>query len=391
MADDSARRQPPDWRRRIATLLQRSRAGIDRVAEVTWRRVTRRMGFGQPGHIAAYHGYGNQDSVWVTGRLLANRPFGGPRDDDNWWDNIRATYRRWESDEITGATVELSYAEHRADVVTDNEGYYSARFPRSAVRPDTYKVIARHRGERQVLNAEHWLALPDTDARLMVISDIDDTVIHTGITDLTTAAQLTFLNNAKTRKPLTGVAGLYQALTQAGGTQNPVFYVSNSAWNMYDLLRDFLDLNDLPKGPLLLRDLDLAKIIAGEENTHKRDRIEELIQRIPLPAILIGDSGQHDATLYAEIATRHPNRIRAIYIRDIDPGVDSRYDLKVDTLISEYADVPMVRVQDSNDIAAHLAQLGLLRRDALGAVTTETATDADRDTLPGQMKDQADR
>jgi phosphatidate phosphatase APP1 len=33
--------------------------------------------------------------------------------------------------------------------------------------------------------------------------------------------------------------------------------------------------------------------------------------------ILIGDSGQHDPELYAEVMEKHPGRVKAVYIREI--------------------------------------------------------------------------
>ena len=85
-----------------------------------------------------------------------------------------------------------------------------------------------------------------------VISDIDDTILHSSILDWKTAAQLTFLHNARTRKPLQGVSKLYQALQAGvdGKARNPVFYVSSSPWNLYDLLDDFIELNAIPFGPV---------------------------------------------------------------------------------------------------------------------------------------------
>jgi phosphatidate phosphatase APP1 len=36
-----------------------------------------------------------------------------------------------------------------------------------------------------------------------------------------------------------------------------------------------------------------------------------------LKFILIGDSGQHDAQLYAQLSESHPDRVLAVYIRDV--------------------------------------------------------------------------
>jgi phosphatidate phosphatase APP1 len=219
-------------------------------------------------------------------------------------------------------------------------------------------------------------------ARFGVISDIDDTVLESNITHWQTAAQLVFLHNAQTRKPLEGVAGLYQAFHRgaAGSAGNPIFYVSASPWNLYDLLEDFLDLNGIPQGPILLRDVDAnrASFRAESASLSKLEHIHRLIERYPaLNWVLMGDSGQIDADLYARTIARYPGKILAIYIRDVDPAVDSSYDKFVDGHIERIAGsgVPMLRVGDSNAIAAHAHQLGLIESASLGRVAAEVVID----------------
>ncbi|MFN8563408.1 MAG: phosphatase domain-containing protein [Anaerolineae bacterium] len=49
-----------------------------------------------------------------------------------------------------------------------------------------------------------------------VISDIDDTVLRSDVTDILSLMRNTFLENAHTRLPFEGVAELYQALRRGG-------------------------------------------------------------------------------------------------------------------------------------------------------------------------------
>lgn len=373
------------WAAEVGETLKTSAASVEEYADMRWRQFADRMGFDEPEHIAAYRGYGDGKTLWLRGRLLSNERYGGPEEDDNWWDNLKATYQRWESDEVAGATIKLSYVDQQKEVVTDDEGYYSAEFEVDDTYPRTSTVLAEHRLEDRVLHARHRITLLDPAARYVVVSDVDDTVIHTGLTDILTAARLTFLNNAKTRKPLLGVAALYRALAAGdGGTlTNPVLYVSNSAWNMYDLLRDFMDLNDLPRGPLLLRDLGLGT----DSSDHKIETITRIARRFaPLPLILIGDSGQHDAEIYAEVAERFPERVEAIYIRDVDPDEDSEHDDKVDRIIERYRalDTAFLRVSDSGEIARHLESLDLLNASRVQQVDRAVEADRRRETLADQ-------
>jgi phosphatidate phosphatase APP1 len=225
-------------------------------------------------------------------------------------------------------------------------------------------------------------------ARLGVISDIDDTVLHSGITHWKTAAQLTFLGNARTRKPLEGVALFYQALQAGnGGTAaQPLFYVSSSPWNLYDLLEDYKELNRIPHGPDFLRDLgtDTGKFIKTPGHGHKLEQARTLIRRFPgLRWVLLGDSGQDDAELYAEAAGEFGERIAAIYIRDVDPDLDSAFDTATDARIQRIAGtrVPMLRAADSLVMARHAASLGLIDAAALPAIEAEVQRDRQRPSL----------
>ena len=95
----------------------------------------------------------------------------------------------------------------------------------------------------------------DPRSQVAVISDLDDTVIESGITRGLELLRLTLLTKVSDRTPLPGAADLYRALTAArGGRHRPVFYLSTSPWNLYELLARFLVLRRFPAGPLLLTD-----------------------------------------------------------------------------------------------------------------------------------------
>ncbi len=187
----------------------------------------------------------------------------------------------------------------------------------------------------------HVLA-PGADTALAVISDIDDTVIETGITGNVRAilrnwrrvvAQL-----PEERLAVPGVDHFYGALgggavlertqsqTANGGrgserltaTQRPFFYVSSSPWNLYSYLIAFMQLRKLPLGPLMLRDwgLNSATFGSGSHGAHKTAAIENILTRFgALQFALIGDDTQGDLTAYAQVVRDFPDRIAAVFIR----------------------------------------------------------------------------
>lgn len=369
-------------------LLHRVVASSEEKVDAFRRGMSQRLGTGGPRQIAAYHGYADAAAVHVSGRVLANKPRGGPLDDDGWWENLVNTYRRWESDEVVGAEVTLRFGEDEQTVVSDEEGYYHARFP--AVPPQERELIwrvvsARTEGKEGEVHGTHEIMVPPREASFGIISDLDDTVIHTGITSLLLAAKLTFLENAKTRKPLEGVAELYDSLQRGHGQtpHNPLFYISSSPWNLHDLLVDFLRLNEVPQGPLLLRDLgvDRTKFIKEQGHGHKLQKALGLMDAYPhLPFVLIGDSGQEDPAIYAEVTRLRPGRTKAIYIRDIDPEMETHLDAAVGRAmeIATVSGVPMLLARDSRAISEHARELGLIPSSAVGKVSAEVAADEAR-------------
>lgn len=381
---DASRPQPPSY---VRTYLQSAVIDADDFIDAARQRFRRVFRSHRPRHIAAYRGWGDAGGVQMIGRVLAERPVGGPGEADGWWDNLLNTYQRFESDEVPGQPLKVQFGAQAVEVVTDHEGYYQAALPGPAQVDSLWSNAAASLPDGSLLTPQPIL-LVHPEAGIGVISDIDDTILHSGITNWKTAAQLTFLHNARTRKPLKGVAKLYQAL-QAGRDglgRVPVFYVSSSPWNLYDLLEDFMELNAIPPGPIFLRDLgtDAGKFIKTQGHGHKLERARELIQRFPkLRWVLLGDSGQADAELYTQAAEEFGNRIAAIYIRDVDPELESDYDRRVGAHFERVSasGVPMLLARDSGAIAEHAAQLGLIDAKWLDEVRREVERDEHRPSL----------
>lgn len=333
-------------------------------------------------HIATFRGMLHEGRCSLAGRVLKRPLQQGPRATDSWWDNLRSSYRRFDSEPFADFALQVSYRGSSADTITDAEGYYQLEMEVPAVAAselwETAEVSCRDGGP---VFLQPVLCIPFS-AAFAVISDIDDTVLESNVTRWQTAAELTFLHNARTRRPLEGVAQLYQAMQNGreGRGPNPIFYVSASPWNLYDLLEDFFDLNGVPQGPILLRDLDLDRrsFSASGGSSSKLENMHLLIERYPgLQWLLMGDSGQVDAELYADTVRKYPGRILAVYIRDIDPTLDSPHDSFVDGHIGriEGTGVPMLRVKDSNAIAEHLRKLGLISETRVEKVADDVHSD----------------
>ena len=368
----------------------------DDFVDARWRYLKRRFGWEGTPSIQPYVGYANDDFVWMHGRVLTNPATRSPGEDDSWWDNLLETYRRMESDEVPGVEVEIEFDGKKHLVTTDEEGYFHLQtnnVSQDVRGRNPWSSIAMRIVNNELVSANDSLTTsqvltPPKTARVGLISDIDDTILHTGAIELLTLARLTFLHNAKTRKPLAGVAALYKAFQDGVFTDhprnNPIFYVSSSPWNLHDLLEDFLEYSGIPFGPVLLRDLgfDENKFLA-EGHSHKLTKARTVMSAFPkLPFVLFGDSGQEDAHLYAEAAKSHPEQVKAIFIRDVDPEESSRHDQKVieSIEIAKSVGVPMHLVKDSNAAAEILNSMGFVSDEWLPKVSAAVARDLSADS-----------
>ncbi|QDV40934.1 hypothetical protein Enr13x_07720 [Stieleria neptunia] len=380
------------WREELQGIMTRSVASVDDLADVQIRRLRKRLGRSGRPKIQPYTGYATADTIHLHGRILTNPPLDANFRNDRWWHNLANTIQRFASDEVPGVTIRANFGTATGVATSDNEGYFHLTMDRSEIVDampfwsDAVLAVVDHPLTTAIESAttSKVMAVPD-EAEFVLISDVDDTILHTGATNIGTMAKLTFFSNARTRAPLPGVAGWYEAMHRSsddGNPTNPLFYVSSSPWNLYDLLQDFIEVNAIPEGPILLRDLgfDDNKFLKGGHD-HKLDKVRRLMHEYPnLPFVLSGDSGQEDARLYATAAAEFGSRIKAIFIRDIDPMGDSEHDLKVDRHIhqSENIGVPMFAIKDSVEAARHCVDLGLLDASQLSAIETATRRDEQR-------------
>ncbi len=315
--------------------------------------------------VQLYHGYANESSVFLTGRVLQNRNIAVDRH-DSFLVNLLNAYKRLGSREAPFAEVELEIAGQRHLARSDDEGYFALQLslPEAWKHQDlTVAATLRAPAISEEVFRGKAFSVPPT-ATMGIISDVDDTIMVTGATSLRQTARWTLLHNAHTRRRLEGVAAWYQALQlgRSGFDRNPFFYVSSSPWNFFDLLDDFIRVNDIPAGPLLLRDygIDEVSFIAGSHSSHKIERCEALITHFPqLRFLLIGDAGQEDALIYQELLQRHPKRLAGAIIRSV-PNNPQEERVKRLVKDAEQRGLPMRWISHSEEGLAHCQDFGLL-------------------------------
>lgn len=348
------------------------------------RAVDRALGKTGAYRAIGYRGYGTSDRALLLGRVLEHTRIATADAKHGRWRNLLATIQRIDADPLPFATVRALLGRGAVAITTDDEG-----FIRRWIAPTSPLGGGQWHDVHLELVADATtpissappvparVLVPASDAELGVISDMDDTVLQSEITSFLRAARLMLLENARTRLPFPGVAAFYRALERgrAGAARNPIFYVSSSPWNLHDVIADFLDAQEIPTGPMLLRDWDIGRDLLRTRE-YKLTQIREILTTYPkLPFILVGDSGQEDPEIYGALVREFPGRIVAIYIRNVSQHPERSESIR--RLAEEVRDAgsTLLLADDTLTAARHAAAHGWIAEEALGEIGTEKRAD----------------
>ncbi len=375
-----------DWAARVDSLLDELGKNINAAA-----RAARSLLDEDPLEILAYRGYGSPARAHVYGRVLEKRGVSVSSDSDSTFRNLLNTLRRADSDPLSFAQVSVRYGDVSSEMKADDEGFFGGWLdvdpPLSGDtewREYDVNLLPAQRAASPTVKGVGEILVPPASARFGVISDIDDTVIQSRVSNFLLAARTVMLDNARTRLPFAGVAAFYQALRHglSGDERNPVFYVSSSPWNIYDVISEFMDLQEIPHGPLLLRDWDIGFGFLSSDRhfEHKGASIRNIMQLYQdMEFILIGDTSQHDPEIYEQIVREFPARVKAIYIRDVTGSAERSSSVKklADQVLA--AGSTLVLAEDTLGAARHAAERGWIASAELPDVQKEKRADEGRD------------
>ena len=327
-----------------------------------------------PLQIHGYQTYGTNEHLYLLGRALEDE--GVNLDKTGLGNAFKNAYKQFRSDELPFAKLKIKLPDDRVFYVETNaEGYF--KFDKAV---KDLQDLTNEQGwlqlelayddenqKRLIKNNNRFpgqMLIPSRKAEFGVISDIDDTILKTGVTSLLKWRVIfnTLFTGVGKRTPFKGAASFYKQLHlgKSGKASNPMFYVSNSPWNLYHYLQAFIKHNNFPKGAILLRDFRTPfDRTPKPEKPHKQREIRNILNTYPdLQFVLIGDSGEHDADIYIEIAEEFPERIKAIYLRSVN---HEKRVFRVRGLLERFELTPALLVKDSQTAAEHARELGLIQ------------------------------
>ena len=175
-----------------------------------------------------------------------------------------------------------------------------------------YQAVTHSNDEREFIGVTYCLP----SQGISVISDIDDTIKITEVTDKAKLLENTFFREFRAAD---GMAQVYQRWADDGADFH---FVSASPWQLFEPLSAFARDAGFPDASFHLRkfrlkDVNLLNLNEDPVN-YKLAKIEPLLKAFPQRVfILVGDSGEKDPDVYGILARRYPDQIQAIFIRDV--------------------------------------------------------------------------
>ena len=360
-----------------------------------------------PVRVQPFFGYRNGERLHLGARALRSRePVFEKR---SFWRDFATMVGQYLSKEVSGLAVELEVTLGEGLAVTETvttgpNGFASFEIPLPEGTPQPERTRWEQATVRWTLpdgapaEAPAWILAPGTRTRNGVISDIDDTILETGITGsfrmIARNWKRVMAQMPSDRDHVPGAPAFYAAIGghPAGSREpaeaidalapqarvRPVFYVSSSPWNLFSYLVTFKRERGLPLGPVMLRDWRFSRRTLSGHGDHKREAMERIVTTYPdLRFALIGDDTQEDLVAFGAIAAKFPGRIAAVFIRSVsgEPLTDhEQHGLD----IIRKAGVPYWSGNDYQTASEFLASAGL---EFAGGVDQLVRAASERDAL----------
>lgn len=280
---------------------------------------------GRSVEIKIYSGYGHSKNLVVYGHVLKRKPRALNDFGETGWRHTWSLMRLFFIKPIGGVRLRLHFYNQIIETVAQPDGFFKFKWAAEGhLEPGLHSVKIRLIKSDELQGCAFGKVYVPQSTQYVFVSDIDDTVLISHSATGWRRLRELLIRNAYRRKVFADHVVWYNLLSRSGASPehlNPFFYVSSSEWNLYDYLQRVFDHNKLPHGSFLLshfkRWFDFFRTgKTGHEDKYRR--ISRLLRVFPKQKfVLIGDNSQRDPEIYAALANNYPDRIVAVYIRNI--------------------------------------------------------------------------
>ncbi|GET28360.1 App1 family protein [Prolixibacter sp. SD074] len=270
--------------------------------------------------LLSFHAISNGSTTLVFGQLIYTRYRKFSFTDYSRMETFRRLSALYLASRCRNCRVELIFDSAAIEMKTDGNGLFFGKrnFKKTPVCLKKVRIF----GNKEVHIPENLYTrqVRHLDAHTLVISDIDDTLLHSFISKKLLKFKTLMLTRVEKRKTVDNMVRLVNRLHEDGAA---LFYLSNSEQNLYPLIYRFLRQNNLPPGPVFLKHFrKMRHVLTGRKlprkDLHKLKILEEIIMLFPAKNfVLVGDNTQNDLSIYMQAATDYPKQIVEIVIRRV--------------------------------------------------------------------------
>lgn len=259
--------------------------------------------------VVLFPAVGTPAEVTLSGRVLKHASTGGSTTLSR---NLRRlTVSNWE-----GAEVTVSWAGRTQTARSGKDGHFAVTFAAGG----TPFEVGLGSAQAAVSGAEPGVAFADVlaaEAPFFVVSDLDDTLVVTDVLDKAKLLESALLKDENDQPVVEGMPQFYRCLREVAPARPAFALVSGSPIQYVGRVASFLTRHDFPPMGLYLRELGPTTLTG-----YKQPLIRALLQALPHKAVLVGDSGEQDPEVYAQLRSEFPGRVLAIYIRNAGRAED---------------------------------------------------------------------
>jgi phosphatidate phosphatase APP1 len=269
--------------------------------------------------VTLYPAYSDGATLVIEGRIVEHHERSKPDSADGSLTNLRRSARQFFNDERQQQLIRLRLGDYQGEARSDGEGYFRLA-DKTILTPGWHRVQA----EGGKTSAVGQLLVVPPENQLGLISDLDDTILISEVTNKRRLLANTFLKNSAQRQAVPGMAALYTRV-MAHNPQPaavPLFYLSASPRQMQDAIADFLGRNAFPPGVLITKRItnDLSSEPRLDQFGYKIRKVVEIFDRLPwVRFVLVGDDGERDPETYDWLRQHYPERVADIWIRHVSP------------------------------------------------------------------------
>jgi phosphatidate phosphatase APP1 len=216
--------------------------------------------------------------------------------------------------------VTLHFDKGTTQVKTDASGSFNCIADAIPDQSILQEIILSNGQPVRIIDDLYARRIHHIEAPYIVVSDIDDTLLHSHISNKLLKFRTLMFTSVENRKAVKSMTKLIGELDQMGVVP---FYLSNSEQNLYPLIYRFLLHNGFPPGPLFLKQMRRVRDIfrsrtLQEREIHKTKMLAQIMHLFPdRKYFLLGDNTQLDLRIYLKMAEKYPNNVRYIIIRKV--------------------------------------------------------------------------